>query len=149
MNNKKDKYGVEILKTLNAKFPKISISEREFQKLSDGESGNSFNWNSFTVFNFCIFKKENIVRIKFHCGGDVRGNYTKDYFFACSKDDFFEAISEIRKVVKIGKIEVSIDIFADKSDLELYDFYNRDTGENLNFSEFDEKTQTKIKNKIW
>lgn len=144
----KDKYGVEILKTLSGKFPKLSIREKVFEKLSDGESGNSYNWNSFTVFDFTIFEKENIVRIKFHLGGDVRDNYTKDYFFACSKDDFFEAISEIRKVVKIGKIEMSIDIFSDESNLELYDFYNTDTGENLRFLELDEKTLAKIENNL-
>lgn len=59
---------------------------------------NSYNYsgNSETVvplydFDFKVIEQDDIffVAIKFHCGGDIRGNYGSDYLFVCKDNESF------------------------------------------------------------
>jgi hypothetical protein len=55
--------------------------------------GGSFNWGRASMYEMAYQIKGNMVFARFHCGGDIRGNYTKvvkfEYHDIC---DFWDAI---------------------------------------------------------
>lgn len=67
----------------------------------EAKRDNSYNWSGNTDvefifdFDFAVFEHEGkaLLSIKFHCGGDPRGNYTDKYVYAFdSIDDLYSAI---------------------------------------------------------
>jgi len=108
----------ECLGTTDA--PAISIGEK---------SDNSYNYmghsaddchSAFEInYSFTEGKNETIAFVEFHCGGDVRGNYTETYIFQFDDaDEFYSAVVPCPHYDEDDKQKMRADATIEKNSIE-------------------------------
>lgn len=105
--------------------------------LNGREFANSYNWETELdqVIQFCIFsdaaEDSNYIAIQFHTGCDVRGGYTRPFFFRIN-DHATEYFLDMR-------ISIYIDTENDSEDLTVYDLEDQVNDGRISFNPEDQE----------